>query len=200
MKTFSMMKPFVATLAVCVPAIASADDSPLSKYGMSVTIGGGFVGFVDGDTRDYATDGNGWEGRLAFGTRSRVAIEAAYVGTMTAIDALGLDTDANLLGTGVEGAARFNLLDGQFKPYVHAGAGWMRYDITNASYNTSSIDESDNLITIPVGAGLGFQEGPVLIDLRGTYRVTTEADMFSTLGTEARLDTWSANANIGFEF
>jgi hypothetical protein len=111
---------------------------------LAASFGGGFVGFVDGDTRDHATEGGAWEGRLAFTPGSAITIEAAYVGTLQNIDALGLGDKARLLGTTIEANLRLDLLEGNLRPFLLAGAGWTRYDMTNTSSNTSDVQDVDN--------------------------------------------------------
>jgi hypothetical protein len=191
----------ITALALLVPGVAVADDHSLvlGEYGLGATIGGGFAGFIDSGTRDYVQEGGIWEGRLGFNTRGVVGFEAAYIGSAYEIDALGLDTAAVMLGTGVEGNVRLNFFEGALQPYAIVGAGWTRYDITNASANTSDVSGTDNLVSIPMGAGVGYRAGRMLLDLRGTYRVTSEHDMLGTSPNNS-LDTWSATFKAGFEF
>ncbi len=187
---------------VVFPAMAHADETLGQKYGLSAMFGGGLVGFADQDTRDFASTGGSWEARFAFGTKSWLAVEAAYVGSLQGLDALGLDSNARLLGNGGEADVRINLLQGlAWQPYALVGAGWTHYSVTNSNANTSDVAESDNVLTMPIGAGIGYRYRNVLFDLRGTYRATTQAELIDMHGTgEANLDTWSATLKAGFEF
>jgi hypothetical protein len=195
-----MRKLLVIGSLFLVPTLATADDSLVDNYKLSASFGGGFVGFVDDNTRDFATEGGAWEGRLALGTGSMIAIEAAYLGTLQNIDALGLGDSARLLGTTLEADLRINLLEGDIQPFVLIGAGWTRYDMTNTSANTSDVQDVDNLATMPVGLGLGYRYGDVLFDVRGTYRATTGNNLIDMHGTaDATLDTWSATLRVGFQ-
>ena len=189
----------IGSLAL-VPAVAVADDSVWDRYKLSASFGGGFVGFVDNNTRDFATEGGAWEGRFGLKATQRLAIEAAYLGTLQNVDALGIGDNARLLGTTLEANLRVNLLDGNIQPFVLVGAGWTRYDMTNTSENTSDFQDVDNLATMPLGIGVGYRYNDVLFDVRGTYRATTGNNMIDMHGMgDATLDTWSATFRVGFE-
>lgn len=181
----------------------SEDETLLTRYGLSLTVGGGVSGFTDETMRDTANDGGVWDVRAAFGTHYPVAIEAAYIGSVQSIDAVGLDADAMLLGTAVEGLARVNLIpDGAFNPYFFAGAAWRRYDLTNADTNTSDVTETDNLLEIPTGVGIGYRLGGFVADLRGEFRIANNEDLIrEDFGPDrARMHTWAASAKLGYEF
>jgi hypothetical protein len=170
------------------------------RYGIALTLGGGVIGFTDETTRDTIDLGGAWEARMTAGTRSPLALEAAYIGSAQSVDALGVDGDAILLGSGVEAAARLNLIPGAIQPYVLAGAGWTRYDLTNTDTNTSDVADEDDVFQLPLGAGLAFHQDGMVFDVRAVYRPTTDADLLDAAGTDARLDTWSAAVRGGFEF
>jgi len=57
-----------------------------------------------------------------------------------------------------------------YQPYVLAGAVWGRYDISNASLNTSSLNHQDDLLEAPLGVGFGYRLDPITVDGRGVYR------------------------------
>ena len=187
-----------------------SDDHLLTPFGMAITVGGGVVGFFDDDARALGNLGAGWEARLTLGTRTPVAFEAAYVGSAQSIDALGLGSNAILVGTAVEGDLRVNFTTTYVQPYVFGGMGFTRYDLTNEDFNTSSVNDSERMGHIPFGAGLGFQYGGLLLDVRGTVRAAfsddlvnepaTEDDPLDSTDTRTDLDTWSAAARIGWEF
>ena len=147
-----------------------SDDHLLTPMGMAISVGGGVVNFFDHDTRSFTDAGGSWEARLTVGTRSPLAFEAAYVGSAQNVQALGLDNDAVLLGTSVEGDARLNLTTWAVQPYLFGGIGFTHYDVANADFNTSSVNDSENMGHVPVGAGIGWQYGGLLLDVRGTLR------------------------------
>jgi opacity protein-like surface antigen len=178
------------------------DDDRAGDYGITLTAGGGVAGFTDPDMRDVASEGGMWEARVAVGTRRYLSLEAAYIGSAQAIDALGLDTDAMLVGTGFEGALRANFLTGDIQPYVLAGMGWTRYSITNADVNTSDLADADTLLTIPVGAGLSYRIDQVVLDARAVYRTASQEDLLPEANgsDDEKMHSWNALLQAGYEF
>ncbi|HUS66153.1 MAG TPA: OmpA family protein [Kofleriaceae bacterium] len=185
----------------------------LTPFGMAISVGGGVVGFVDQDARDITDTGGEWEARLTLGTRSPIAIEAAYVGSAQGIDALGVDSNAMLVGSAIEGDARLNLTTSAVQPYIFGGIGFTHYEVANTNRNTSSINDEEDMGHVPVGAGLGFQTAGLLIDVRGTFRAAfdddlldqpvdgDEPDLIPDQGdAKAELDTWNVGARVGWEF
>jgi hypothetical protein len=207
--------PAIAPTEEEEPAPGEAPPPMYTRFGLGLAVGGGVMGFVDSDTQGFTDAGGSWEARLTFGTRSPVALEAAYVGSAQNIEALGLDEDAFLLGTTLEGAARVNILrDFAVQPYLFGGLGWTRYSISNESFNTSSIENSENMGHVPVGAGLGFRAlGGLMVDVRGTFRAAFNDDIMGEQldeepsdvvpdpdDTRAELDSWNLTAKLGWEF
>lgn len=188
----------------------ASDDHLVTRIGMSATVGGGVVDFLDGEARDMADLGGAWEARLTVGTRLPVALEAAYVGSVHNIDALGLDSSAVLLGSAVEADLRVNFTTWMLQPYVFGGIGYTRYDVSNDDFNTSSVNDEEEMGHIPLGAGLGYQFGGLLVDLRGTVRPAFQDDLvdepaieddpLDETDTATDLDTWSVTARLGWEF
>lgn len=179
------------------------DENIVSEYGLSLMAGGGVSGFTDETMRDTANVGGTWGVRAALGTRSPIGIEAGYLGSAQAVDALGLDSDAVLLGTALEALARVNILPEQrVTPYFFGGAAWSRYDVVNAETNTSDVSDSDNLLEIPVGAGVSYRFADFVADVRGEFRVATGEDLVrADIGQDApTLHRWSASARLGYEF
>ncbi len=185
---------------------AAADETQptlLTEWGMSISAGGGVQDFVGEEMRDTTGIGGMWDVRYQLGTRTPIAVEAAYIGSAQAIDALGLDDSAVLLGTTVEATARFNFLARDaFQPFAFAGGAWSRYDLTNADVNTSSIEDSDDVFEVPMGVGLAYRYGGILGDVRGTFRYSTEEDLVpaETAGEHQQMSRWSASARLGYEF
>ena len=95
----------------------------MSEIGVGVTLGGGAVGFWQDGTKSFVDIGGSWDVRATIGTRLPIAFELAYVGTAQGMNALGLDTNAILLGSTAEGDIRINILRGRVQPYVFGGAG-----------------------------------------------------------------------------
>ncbi len=199
----------LGTALLSVPATAQAEraygaHAPeiYSTYGASVSVGGGVVGFIDNAMRDFATVGGAWDARLVFGTREDIAVEAAYMGAATPVDALGLDNNAVLLSNGIEALARVNLLKEEWQPYVMAGVGWRHYSIVNSNRNTSSVAKNDDVTEIPVGAGVAYRYEGLVIDGRGIFRAAFNDDLIARSATSEKADlhTWQAQLTAGYEF
>lgn len=163
--------------------------------GMSVEGGGGVTGFLDNDIRDVTKVGGGYNVRLTYGTRSLIGVEAAYVGSTQAIDALGLDNNALLMSNGAEGLARLNLMTGMWQPFVAAGVAWRHYNI-RSDVNTSNVKDKDDVVEIPAALGLAFRNKGFLVDARAGYRQSFSNDLLGT----ANLSSWQGNINLGVEF
>jgi len=180
-------------------------DLPPSHLGIEATLGGGVVGFVDSGARAFVNTGGSWEARMTFGSRFPVAIEAAYVGTAQGIVALGLSSNAILLGNGAEATLRINLTTARLQPYLFGGGGFTHYQLTNTAVNTSSVRSTDDIGTVPTGVGMSVRlSKEFFVDVRGTYRFTFNDQMFATASAlsgagNAGLDTWNAIGRLGFE-
>ncbi len=174
--------------------------------GIDVLAGGGVTAFLD-DHTDNVTDAGGmWTARLVAGTRSLFGFEAAYVGSTQALDMIGLDNNAQIVGNGVEGNVRLNLVRGTWiQPFLFAGLGWSHYVVANSDIRNASVDDEDDVVQIPAGAGLSVRMGQrISLDLRGTYRFAEGDGMFQGCpGDEGEgdgLESLSGTAMIGFGF
>lgn len=181
------------------------DRGLMSRFGIGLSVGGGVSDFVDDDTEGLTDVGGTWDARLILGTRSMVALEAAYIGSASNIEALGLDNDALLMSNGVEGLVRVNVGTFAVQPFVFGGAAWQRYSLVNEDFNTSSIENEDNVLAVPVGGGVSaYIPGTrILVDGRFTYRAIFDENMFDLVRASANggdLDNWNVSARVGFEF
>lgn len=196
---------FLIGAGLCLASRAGPADElgPLSRHGFGMSIGAGVTGFVNDDTREATHPGGAWDVRVSGGTRLPVSFELAYVGSAQAIDAIGLDPDAILFGTGVEGVARLNLRAEVARPYFVAGAGWTRYEVANAQSNTSSVKGRDDVATLPIGAGIDVKFDPLVLDARVVVRATFDSEILPDSPTPrnpTRLDSASLLVRVGFEF
>ena len=184
------------------PLVAEEEPGLLTPMGIGITVGGGVLGFTDGDFNDFVDTGGGWEGRVAVGTRTLLGFEAAYVGTANDIDTFGVEDDAILLSNGAEAALRLNLATTPLKPYILAGAGWKHYEVENTDVNTSNLQDADDVFEFPLGAGLNYSYRRFIADVRGTFRPAVDSEMLRSdiANEENELHTWKAGANVGFEF
>jgi hypothetical protein len=180
-------------------------EEPRPRRAMTISLGGGVSDFTDATLRDRTGLNAAYEARLAIGTNSPFAVEAAYVGTAGGIETLGLDDNAMLISNGVEGLARLNLGTFDFQPYVVGGASWVRYNIVNASFNTSDMRNSDDIIAVPLGAGISTYLGNsgLVLDARFTYRLTFDDDLVRATPENSdgsSLNNWVAALKLGYAF
>jgi outer membrane protein OmpA-like peptidoglycan-associated protein len=192
-----------APVAALPPAPAPR-KGPASRIGIEAAVGLGAVGFIDEGAKDMTGTGEQWDARLTFGSRSYVAVEAAYVGSVQSIEALGLSQDARLLGNGAEGTLRLNFTRARIQPYVFGGAGWTHYQLNNTPTVTSDVRATDDVGTVPLGAGIAARLGKgFLVDVRGTYRATFNEDLLNAAmvnGQSSSLQSWNVGGRVGFEF
>jgi hypothetical protein len=202
------MEPVEEAPPVLFGRRGKATDDLLTRYGLSVSAGGGATGFVAGDTRTYTSPGTGWDVRLMAGTRMPVAVELAYFRARMGIqDLAALAANAVLRGSGVEGALRVNILSQRrFQPYVLTGVGWTRYSLVDTPFAAASINtDRESVVHVPVAAGLGFRiTRSLLADVRGTVRPAFGSDLqFRPQAQQtvaANLTSWSIGARLGWEF
>jgi hypothetical protein len=185
------------------PPVGGSSYAPLSGLGVEATVGGGAMGFIDHGSRSVSGTGAAWDARVLFGSRLPLAIETAYIGSVQNIDALGLSTDAFLVGNGVEGTLRVNLIRARVQPYLFGGVGWTHYQVTNTATNTSSVLGTDDVGTIPMGAGITARiVGSFIADVRAVYRATFSDDLLraTPMTNGNSLQSWNVGGRIGFEF
>lgn len=174
--------------------------------GFDILAGGGVIAFVDDHTNDVTDAGGMWTARVVAFTGRLVGFEAAYVGSAQDIEAIGLDDNATLLGNGVEGNVRLNVLRGTVvQPFLFAGLGWTHYAVTNSDVATASIDDEDDVLHVPAGVGLSLRfPRRVTLDVRGTYRGAAGDGMFhggpGDEGEKGGLESLAGTAQFGFTF
>lgn len=179
----------------------------LTGVGTHVSVGGGVNNFIDDTARAATNPGGEWHARAAVGTRSIIGVEGQYEGGARDIEAAGLDEDAWLVSTALEGALRLNapisIERGIIEPYALGGIGWQNFNIANNDANTASVDDVDNVFTVPVGVGLMAGYGGFVADARFTYRYAAGSDMFGQSDNgfdDNSLSNWSLGGSLGFEF
>lgn len=201
------MKYVVAVLIAAGIVLASRaalceEGGPISPIGFRLSAGAGVTGFVDSAMREATDPGGTWDVRVAAGTRLPVAFEAAYVGSAQAIDVLGLDPDAILVGTGLEAGARVDLLPAEANPFVAVGAGWTRYQLAQADTNTSSVNQRDDVLTLSLAVGMDLHIDRFVIDARAVMRPTFDNELLpdsAEPGNPTRLDSVSLLVRAGVE-
>ncbi len=183
--------------------------------GVGVVIGGGVSGFTDQRMRDViSTDVSGlWDARFTIGTHIPIGLDLSYVGTAASLSSLSGTSSGTLIGTTAEGALRWNMMPhGNFNPYIFAGVGWQRYDVTGRTVTLSDtgIRQSDNSVEFPMGLGLSFRDpSGFIFDVRGTFRANVDQGLVLAPGANPSspasgnfvpMHTWEASAALGYEF
>jgi hypothetical protein len=178
-----------------------------TPFGTSIQLGGGVTNFISETTRDATNVGGYWDVRAVLGTRTYAALELAYVGNAQDIEAVGLDPNAYLMGNGAEGALRLQMpfmsQDVMMAPFAFAGIGWMHYSVVNDDFNTSLVRGSDDIGTVPLGAGFAVGYRGFIADARFTYRQAFDDDnLFPVISEsgEADLQSWAVGMMVGAEF
>jgi hypothetical protein len=196
--------PFVAraqtTTYYPTPMGEVRSAGPPSGYGIDFALGGGVTNFTGASARGVSSPGGQWNARLTLGTRLPVGLEASYLGSAQDLTAAGLDERAYLLGNGAEAALRLALPIARdqwlVSPFAIAGFGWTHYSLQRTSFNASDILGSDDVYSIPLGAGLSGTFYGVTADARFTYRPTFSDEMLG--GRD--MSNWAVTGNLGYEF
>lgn len=185
----------------------AAEARWMNRAGFALSIGGGVQGFVGDTMRSTTKDGGMWDVRASFGTRLPMSLEASYLGSAQNIASLGLDSNAVLVGNGVQGNLRINATTGDVpvQPFLYGGVAWRRYQLQNSDFNTSDVIGEDDVLEIPVGIGVAYKTGSLLLDARGEFRGAFYENLVPNGGVNAftdpaSLSRWGVNANVGVEF
>lgn len=172
-----------------------------TSYGIGVTLGGGVENFTNSTANDVTDLAGSWDVRLELGSHLPIAFEAGYVGTAQTIQGFLGTEDTTLIGTTVEGAVKFNVPTGTaFRPFGFVGVGWRRYDLSDSSFAVSNVGfaDSDDLVVIPLGAGIRYDYRGLDADVRFTFRPTIGEDLITEPGRDSTaLHTWAVGASIG---
>ena len=92
---------------------------------------------------------------------------------------------------------------GEGLPAIDSNGPWTHYQITNSDVNTSSIQEDDDVMQLPAGAGFSLRlTRSMIFDVRGTVRAAVDDGMFDQVGNteDDGLESWSTTAHLGFGF
>jgi opacity protein-like surface antigen len=150
--------------------------------------------------------GESYEARATMGTRMRVAVEVAYVGSYQSnLHVAGLPDNAYLLSNGAETDMRLNLTKRRIQPYAFGGVGWVNYRVHNNG-SVSDLSGSDNALTVPFGVGVSWRvRSRLLVDVRGTGRVLYGDSLLSRAvaqngSGDSSMHSWNASARLGWEF
>ncbi len=177
---------------------ASGSSNLLTPLGEYVLAGGGVTDFTDDAVKSRFGVGGSWDLRLGIGSRFYVGGELAYVGSVRSADGPGPD----LMSNGGEAVLRvqYPYASGSWlvEPFAFGGIGWDRVSLQDAA---PGLEDSDDVGTVPFGAGVTLGNGRLLLDARFTYRTTFDEDLALAAGEgPASLERWGVTASIGYEF
>ncbi len=84
-----------------------------------------------------------------------------------------------------------------WQPYILVGAGLRHFVVANDDFNTSSVQESEDVIHFPVGAGIAMRYEGLVLDLRALLRGTGETELTGL--DNANLHSGSIDLKAGWE-
>jgi len=182
--------------------VAPPGDDALTNLGFTMMAGGGIEVFTGSELRATTGVAGNWNVRASIGTKQRVTFEAQYFGSLQTIDALGLATDATLVGNGLQGSLRVNLVKrAMVQPFVYGGVAWRNYALRTAGQNRSDVEDRDNVLEVPVGVGLAYRYAGLVLDLRGELRLVSDSDLIRASSADSpSMHRFGMNANLGYEF
>lgn len=177
-----------------------------SGIGVGMILGGGVGGFTDQSMRNaLSSNVEGlWDARLSLGTHIPLGLDLSYLGEAADLRTFTGQANGTLVGTTAEAALRWNMLPhAAVNPYIFAGIGWQRYDVSNMAFATADtgIANSDNLVEVPMGVGFSYRDrSGLLVDVRGTFRAVPSSTLVvDPSGTYASANWWEASAALGYE-
>jgi len=177
--------------------------------GVGINIGGGVAGYTDQSLRNALSNNISglWDARVSIGTHIPLGLELGYVGTAQDLNSLRGMSNGTLVGSVGEATLRWNILPHMaFDPYLFAGVGYQRYDVTSMRFTTADtgVKQSENLIEYPMGLGMAFRTlSGFLVDVRGTFRAEPDSTLVRDVtgnNAFASAHWWEASASLGYEF
>lgn len=168
----------------------------------AISVGGGYGDFVNSGVRNITSGQGVWDARLLLGTRSPLAIEAAYTGTAGS-EQDPIAPNPTMSTTQVTGTGRVNIVPkSRFQPFVLGGVGWVNmhsYGRDTAPIAAERFEHNNNGVVVPVGGGFaGYIGKHGMVDVRGTYNFLTNVRDFTN--QNARPDMWMATLRAGYAF
>ena len=196
-----------AVLTMLAPAVARAQsmqlaassDNFFTRNGAYFLVGGGVTGYFDKAVRDKIDTGGAWDLRVGVGNGHYLGGELAYVGSAQNARSLG----DSMVSNGAEAVLRlqypYHRQGLLVEPFAFGGAGWTHFDVQKSTRLV--LNSSDDVFTIPVGAGLTVGYKRFLMDARFTYRQTFNEQLITKAnGDHAGLESWAATLSAGYQF
>lgn len=173
------------------------------NIGVSVALGASE--FIDGAIRDKTDTGVSWDVRVLWGSRAKIGVEAAYIGSSYEITGPEGQT-TELYGNGLETSIRMNLMQVDstmpaiqtWQPYLLGGVAWKNYQVSDTIEDVN-LKTSDDTLEVPVAAGLSFYfPNNFMIDARAAYRLAFASNLVRE--GDGNLDNWNVTGRIGWMF
>jgi hypothetical protein len=169
---------------------------------LAITLGMGIADFTRGPVRNITSPSGALDVRLTVGTRTPLAFEAQYRGTLGhEHDPFALE-DPMLVTTQLTGSARFNFTTRRVQPFFVGGLGWINlhsFGRDQAPVAAATFAHDGNGLVVPLGLGLaGYLGAHGLLEARATYNFVTGANHFTIAG--ARPDMWTVVLSGGYVF
>jgi len=178
-----------------------------TRNGVALSLGVGAMNYTSGTARELMTSDLGAyaELRAVYGTRTRLAVEAAFTRTQHRVSSdRPHDYPQFLFGHAFEGLVRVNhnLHEGRlfFSAFAVAGLGWTDFTPPDDRDPTSPNETYDRAGIAPLGVGLATSFGTLYGEARLMYRPAFAIDKlgFRNISTP-RMDAWFAGVAIGVE-
>jgi hypothetical protein len=159
------------------------------RFDLTLSAGVGVDAFLGSGLREVTSPATAVDLRLLI-ARGRWGVELGFLGTRASIESATPGEDATLFGTTGEVLGRLELRpDARWRPYLVAGAAYRRFTVRGTA-RPSSTPDADDLLAVPVGAGVAMSIGHMDADLRATFRPAIdrgEVASRTTLGATARM-------------
>jgi hypothetical protein len=169
---------------------------------VGLVVGGGAADFVSNGMSSLVQTGAAWDMHITVGTRSFIAFETGYMGTLNRLEN-GQGNAPFLMSNSLDTDLRINLIPWYVEPYVFGGVGWNHMSITNERADpqmASLFRNSDEQLLVPAGGGISAYLGRhATLDARATYRAMFNQDILIRNPGE-RVDQWSVLGRIGYAF
>jgi hypothetical protein len=197
-KTMPLVLAGAAALLAWSRPVGAASFSPNL---VTLQVGAGIQDFARNRISDNSTIGGAWDVRLVVGTRTPLALEAAYTGALQA-EHDPFAPDPKLSTTQITGSARWNIITRRVQPFLGVGLGWVNfhsYGRDQTIVAAANFEHDANGVLFPFSGGLAFYLGRHgVLEARGSYSLVTGARAITH--EDVRPDLWSATLAGGYAF
>lgn len=190
--------------------VITGEQQPKEKkpnQGLAVALEGGVAGFTSSLAPRIET-GGGWGLLVTAQPTPIVGLELSYIGASNRIEDPVATGSSRLIRTAGQADIKFSLLPRAVEPYLFGGIGLNRITVRNDTPVTAAAGYSpDTFGSVPVGGGVNYHAGHLLVGARGTYDWLF-SQSFAPTGPKGKLginsapfgDIWRAELNLGGTF